>query len=114
MQEIKRGQVWYADLSPVVGSEQGGFRPVVIIQNNVGNRYAPTTIIAIITSRNTKAKLPTHYWLDKGQGGLKCDSMVELEQIRTIDKSRLKQFMGVLNEKDMEQINQKIKISLAV
>ena len=114
MQEIKRGQVWYADLSPVVGSEQGGFRPVLMLQNDVGNKYAPTVIVAIITSRNTKAKIPTHYWLDKGQGGLVCDSMVELEQIRTLDKKRLKQFMGTVDQKQMKEIDKKIKISLAL
>ena len=114
MKEIKRGQVWYADLSPIVGSEQGGYRPVLILQNDVGNKYSPTVIGAIITSRNTKAKIPTHYWLDKGQGGLVCDSMVELEQIRTLDKKRLKQFMGTVDQKQMSGIDKKIKISLAL
>ena len=112
--EIKRGQIWYADLSPVVGSEQGGYRPILIIQNDVGNRYSPTVIAAVITSRNTKAKIPTHYWLDKGQGGLYCDSMVELEQIRTLDKKRLKQFMGTIDQEQMKEIDKKIKISLAL
>ena len=114
MKEIKRGQIWYADLSPVVGSEQGGFRPVLMLQNDIGNKYSPTVIVAIITSRNTKAKIPTHYWLDKGQGGLICDSMVELEQIRTIDKKRLKEFMGTVDQKQMNEINKKIKISLGL
>ena len=114
MKESRRGQIWYADLSPVVGSEQGGLRPVLIIQNDVGNKYSPTVIGAIITSRNTKAKIPTHYWLDKGQGGLVCDSMVELEQIRTLDKKRLKQFMGTVDQKQMKEIDKKIKISLAL
>ena len=114
MKEIKRGQIWYCDLSPVVGSEQGGLRPCLVIQNNIGNKYSPTTIIAIITSRNTKAKLPTQHWINKGQCGLVCDSMVECEQIRTIDKTRLKKFMGTIGEKDQEEINKKIKISLAV
>ena len=114
MKEIKRGQIWYADLSPVVGSEQGGLRPCLVIQNDIGNKYSPTTIIAIITSRYTKAKLPTQHWINKGQGGLVCDSMVECEQIRTIDKTRLKEFMGTIGEKDQEEINKKIKISLAV
>ena len=113
-QKIKRGQIWYADLSPVVGSEQGGFRPVLMLQNDIGNKYAPTVIVAIITSRNTKAKIPTHYWLDKGQGGLVCDSMVELEQIRTLDKKRLKQFMGTIDQEQMKEIDKKIKISLAL
>ena len=114
MKEIKRGQIWYADLSPVVGSEQGGYRPVLILQNDIGNKYSPTVIGAIITSRNTKAKIPTHYWLDKGQGGLVCDSMVELEQIRTLDKKRLKQFMGTIDQEQMKEIDKKIKISLAL
>ena len=114
MKEIKRGQIWYADLSPVVGSEQGGHRPVLMLQNDIGNKYAPTVIVAIITSRNTKAKIPTHYWLDKGQGGLLCDSMVELEQIRTLDKKRLKQFMGTVDQEQMKEIDKKIKISLAL
>ena len=114
MKDIKRGQIYYADLSPVIGSEQGGLRPVLIIQNDIGNRYSPTTIIAIITSRHTKAKLPTQYWLDKGKGGLACDSMVECEQIRTIDKKRLKQLMGTIGEQDQKEIDKKIRISLSV
>ena len=114
MKEIKRGQIWYCDLSPVVGSEQGGYRPVLIIQNDVGNRYSPTTIGAIITSRHTKAKLPTQLWLDKGQGGLACDSMVECEQIRTIDKKRLKELMGTVDLEVMVEISKKLKISLAI
>ena len=114
MKEIKRGQIWYADLSPVVGSEQGGLRPCLVIQNNIGNKYSPTTIIAIITSRNTKAKLPTQHWINKGQGGLVCDSMVECEQIRTIDKTRLQDFIGEVDKNEMSWLNEKIKISLAV
>ena len=113
MKEIKRGQIWYADLSSVVGSEQGGYRPVLIIQNDIGNKYSPTTIIAIITSRNTKAKLPTHYWLNK-RYGLKIDSMVELEQIRTIDKKRLQNFIGQVDNVEMSWLDEKIKISLAI
>ena len=114
MKEIKRGQIWYADLDPKIGSEQGGIRPVLILQNDVGNKYSPTTIIAIITSRNTKAKLPTHYWLGRGCG-LSKPSMVELEQIRTIDKSRLKKFIGIVGaETDMPMIEKKIKISLGL
>ena len=114
MREIKRGQIYYADLSPVVGSEQGGYRPILIIQNDIGNKYSPTTIGAIITSRNTKAKLPTHYWLDKGEGGLAYDSMIELEQIRTIDKSRLEEYLGQVSNLEMAEIDKKIKISLGV
>ena len=112
---IKKGQIYYADFSPVVGSEQGGYRPCLIIQNDVGNRYSPTTIIAIITSRNTKAKLPTHYWIkNKEQCGLKCDSMVECEQLRTIDKSRLKNLMGELPKDEMKIVDEKLKISLQI
>lgn len=116
MADIKRGQIYYADLSPVIGSEQGGNRPVLILQNDVGNRHSPTTIAAIITSRHTKSKLPTHYWIsDEGQtSGLKCESMVELEQIRTIDKKRLKKCIGYLDPQEMKAINQKIRISLDV
>ena len=114
MKEIKRGQIWYADLSPVVGSEQGGLRPCLVIQNNIGNKYSPTTIIAIITSRYTKAKLPTHYWLDKGEGGLACDSMIELEQVRTIDKKRLKDVMGEINPKHWANIEKCLKISFGM
>lgn len=113
MKEIKKGQIYYCDFSPVVGSEQGGYRPCLIIQNDVGNRYSPTTIVAIITSRNTKAKLPTHHWLNK-RYGLKIDSMVELEQIRTIDKKRLKNFIGEVDENEMSWIDERIKTSLAI
>lgn len=109
--EIKRGQIYYADLSPVVGSEQGGMRPVLIIQNDIGNRYSPTVIAAIITSRKTKAKLPTHCWLNEGEGGLLYESMVELEQVRTLDKKRLKELMGQLSNERMTDIDKCLKIS---
>ena len=111
--EIKRGQVWYADLSPVVGSEQGGLRPVLIVQNNVGNAHAPTTIVAVITSRKTKAKIPTHVWLSV-TCGLKVDSMVELEQIRTIDKTRLRSYVGEIQQREQNSIDQALKISLGL
>lgn len=111
MKEIKRGQIWYADLSPVKGSEQGGCRPVLIVQNDEGNKYSPTTIAAIITSRHTKAKLPTHCWLEKGEGGLKYESMVELEQVRTIDKGRLKELMGTVSKERMKDIGKCLLIS---
>ena len=113
MEEIKRGQIWYCDLSPVVGSEQGGYRPVLIIQNDIGNKYSPTTIVAIITSRNTKAKLPTHHWISC-DCGLKYDSMVELEQIRTIDKKRLKSYVGELVYGEITAVDRKLKISLGI
>jgi mRNA interferase MazF len=111
--EIKRGQVWYADLSPVVGSEQGGLRPVLIIQNDMGNAHAPTTIVAVITSRQTKAKLPTHIWLSV-TCGLKVNSMVELEQIRTIDKSRLRSYIGDIQQGEQNLIDQALKISVGL
>ena len=111
--EIKKGQIYYADLSPVVGSEQGGYRPVVVIQNNIGNKYSPTTIVAVITTRATKAKLPTHYWLEEGSG-LPKNSMVELEQIRTIDKSRLKEYVGAISYADETNIKKCLKISLGI
>jgi mRNA interferase MazF len=112
MENIKRGQIYYADLSPVIGSEQGGVRPVLIIQNDIGNRYSPTVIAAIVTSRKTKANIPTHCWLNKGEGGLVCESMVELEQVRTIDKKRLKQLMGQLSNERMVEVDKCLKISL--
>ena len=113
MKEIKRGQIYYADLSPVVGSEQGGIRPVLIVQNDKGNKYAPTVIVAIITSRNTKAKLPTHIWLSVTDG-FKINSMVELEQLRTIDKSRLEDYIGEVQEGEQRLIDEALKISLAL
>ena len=112
MKDIKRGQIYYADLSPVIGSEQGGVRPVLIIQNDIGNRYSPTVIAAIVTSRKTKANIPTHCWLNKGEGGLVCESMVELEQVRTIDKKRLKELMGQLSNERMVEVDKCLKISL--
>ena len=101
---VKRGDMFYADLSPVVGSEQGGVRPVLIIQNNVGNKYSPTVIAAAITSQTNKNKLPTHIELGENTSGLKNNSVVLTEQIRTIDKSRLKEKIGHID--DMEIINQ--------
>ena len=111
--DIKRGQIYYADLSPIVGSEQGGHRPVLIIQNDMGNRYAPTVIAAIITTRKTKANLPTHIWLN-AECGLPRESMVECEQVRTLDKRRLKEFMGQVSEEVMEEIDKGLKISFAL
>lgn len=114
MERIKRGQIWYADLSPVKGSEQGGVRPVLIIQNDKGNQYAPTTIIAPITSRHTKSKIPTHIWLSIATSGLSVNSMVELEQVRVIDKVRLIQYMGYIQEGEQRLVDEAIKISLGV
>lgn len=113
--EIKKGQIYYADLSPVVGSEQGGYRPVLIIQNDIGNKHSPTTIVAIITTRATKAKLPTHIWLPlTSYVGLKYESMVELEQIRTIDKSRLKEYVGTIDHQTQSAVDVALKISLGI
>ncbi len=98
---VRRGEIYYADLSPVVGSEQGGIRPVLIVQNDVGNRHSPTVIAAAITSRREKAKLPTHIDVQAATCGLTKDSIVLLEQIRTLDKRRLKDRMGELDEPSM-------------
>lgn len=110
---IKKGEIYYADLSPVVGSEQGGVRPVLIIQNDVGNNHSPTTIVACITTKPTKAKMPTHVWLNEGSG-LPKESMVMLEQIRTIDKSRLKNRVGKVCRADEFRIERALKISLGI
>ena len=111
---IKRGDIYYADLSPVVGSEQGGIRPVLIVQNDVGNKYSPTVIAAAITSQRDKTKLPTHIQVDADNSGLAKDSIVLLEQIRTIDKQRLKEKMGNLDENDMNRVNQALSVSLGI
>ncbi len=109
--EIKRGDMFYADLSPVIGSEQGGVRPVLIIQNNVGNKYSPTVIAAAITSQTGKTNLPTHIKIDSASCGLKNDSVVLTEQVRTIDKSRLRERIGHIES--LEVIN-KINNALGV
>ena len=111
---VKRGEIYYADLSPVVGSEQGGVRPVLIVQNDVGNRHSPTVIAAAITSRREKAKLPTHIELDCKSCGLSRDSIVLLEQIRTIDKRRLREKMGSLDAGAMSQVNKALSISFGL
>jgi mRNA interferase MazF len=111
---IKRGDIYYADLSPVVGSEQGGIRPVLIVQNDVGNKFSPTVIAAAITSQREKSKLPTHIELKSRECGLSRDSVVLLEQIRTIDKKRLKEKMGRLDEEAMSQINQALSVSFGL
>lgn len=108
---VKRGEVYYADLSPVIGSEQGGVRPVLIVQNNIGNKFSPTVIAAAITSQINKAKLPTHIELSFATG-LPKDSVVLLEQIRTIDKSRLQERIGELPEDTMRRVNNALMISL--
>ena len=110
---IKRGEIYYADLSPVKGSEQGGMRPCLIIQNDVGNKFSPCTIVAIITTRATKAKLPTQLWLPTSCG-LPRNSMVECEQIRTIDKHRLGAKCGEVDPATMQKINECLKISVGI
>ncbi len=111
---VKRGDIYYADLSPVVGSEQGGMRPVLIIQNDIGNRYSPTVIAAAITSRMSKTKLPTHIDIYAARAGLSRDSVVLLEQIRTLDKRRLGEKMGHLDDAMMDQINTAIAVSFGL
>ncbi len=111
---VRRGDIYYADLSPVVGSEQGGLRPVLIVQNDVGNRYSPTVIAAAITSRTSKSKLPTHIEVFADRCGLAKDSVILLEQIRTIDKTRLKEKMGHLDETVMNRVNNAITVSFGL
>ena len=109
---FKRGEIYFADLSPVVGSEQGGTRPVLIIQNDVGNKFSPTVIVSAITSQLGKAKLPTHIELPAGDSKLPKNSVVLLEQIRTLDKRRLKEKVTTLDERKMKEVNRAILISL--
>ncbi|MCI6927860.1 MAG: type II toxin-antitoxin system PemK/MazF family toxin [Ruminococcus sp.] len=111
---IKRGDIYYADLSPVVGSEQGGMRPVLIVQNDIGNKYSPTVIAAAITSQRFKTQLPTHIQVDAQDCGLSKDSIVLLEQVRTLDKQRLKERMGNLGERDMIRVNRALSVSLGI
>ena len=109
---VKRGDIYFADLSPVVGSEQGGIRPVLVIQNDVGNKYSPTVIVSAITSQLSKAKLPTHIELSSAEYNLPKNSVVLLEQIRTLDKRRLKEKITVIDEAKMKEINKALLISL--
>jgi len=111
---IRRGDVFYADLNPVVGSEQGGIRPVLVIQNDVGNKYSPTVIIAAITSQIDKAKLPTHVELPREDYGLEKDSVLLLEQLRTIDKRRLKEKITFLDQEIMAKVDEALRISLGL
>ena len=111
---VKRGEIYYADLSPVVGSEQGGIRPVLIVQNDVGNKYSPTVIAAAITSRTTKNALPTHIFVNASTCGLTRDSIVLLEQMRTLDKRRLRERMGALDAPSMLEIDRAISVSLGL
>ena len=111
---IKRGDIFYADLSPVIGSEQGGLRPILILQNDIGNKYSPTVIAAAITSKLNKSKLPTHIELSSLEYGLEKDSVILLEQIRTLDKSRLKEKISSLSYMKMQEVNKAMLISLGV
>jgi len=111
---VKRGDIFYADLSPVIGSEQGGIRPVLVIQNDIGNKYSPTIIIAAITSQINKAKLPTHIEISAPDYGLPKDSVVLLEQVRTIDKKRLREKIGKFSDEMMKEVDECLKISLGL
>ena len=112
--EVHRGEVFYADLSPVVGSEQGGIRPVLIVQNDIGNRHSPTVIAAAITSKLDKTKLPTHISLRAADCGLTRDSIVLLEQIRTLDKHRLRERAGQITPEDQRRVDQALDVSLGL
>ena len=109
---VHRGDIYYADLSPVVGSEQGGIRPVLIVQNDIGNKYSPTVIVCAVTSKLTKAKLPTHVEFSQGECGLNKDSVALMEQLRTLDKRRLKSKIGQIDKDKSKQIDKALLISL--
>jgi len=111
---VKRGDIYYAELNPVVGSEQGGTRPVLVVQNDIGNQYSPTTIVLAITSHISKGKLPTHIEVRADRTGLERDSVILGEQIRTIDKTRLKKKIGSLDEDDLQRVNLALEISLGL
>ena len=112
--DVWRGDIYYADLDPTVGSEQGGVRPVLILQNNVGNRHSPTVIVAAITSRTGKPRLPTHVPVGCVVSGLYRDSVVLLEQLRTVDRTRLREFLGTLEQADMEAIDTALEVSVGL
>ncbi|MBS7037357.1 MAG: type II toxin-antitoxin system PemK/MazF family toxin [Ligilactobacillus ruminis] len=115
--DVRRGDIFYADLSPVVGSEQGGLRPVVVIQNNIGNRFSPTVIVAAITSKISKPKMPTHVAVkasEPGKRGLEKDSVILLEQLRTIDKQRLRDKICCLSKKNLDDVDHALQISVGL
>ena len=112
--KIRRGDLFYADLSPVVGSEQGGMRPVLVIQNNIGNHYSPTVIIAAITAKISKPKMPTHVGSKGGEQGVGRNSVILMEQIRTIDKQRLHDKIGRLDDQKMKQVDEALKVSIGL
>ena len=111
---IRRGDIYYADLRPVVGSEQGGIRPVVILQNNTGNQFSPTTIAAAITSRDEKHQIPTHIWIGSRPYGLRQESMILLEQVRTLDRKRLRDYIGCLDKETMQAVDRGLTVSLGM
>ncbi|MDD6063101.1 MAG: type II toxin-antitoxin system PemK/MazF family toxin [Acutalibacteraceae bacterium] len=111
---VRRGDIFYADLSPVVGSEQGGIRPVLIVQNDIGNKFSPTVIAAAITSQRFKTNLPTHIRVNADGSGLAKDSIILLEQVRTLDKQRLKEKMGNLPDADMTRVDRALSVSLGI
>jgi len=111
---VKKGDIYFADLSPVIGSEQGGIRPVLVVQNDVGNKYSPTIIVAAVTSQLNKAKLPTHVEIDAKDNGLSKKSVVLLEQLRTIDKKRLKERIGAIDEELLPNVNEALTVSLGI
>ena len=112
--KVRRGEIYYADLRPVTGSEQGGIRPVVILQNDTGNRFSPTTIAAAITSRDEKHQLPTHIWIGSRFYGLRQDSMILLEQVRTLDRRRLRDYIGCLDKETMQAVDRGLTVSLGM
>ncbi|MFV0516872.1 MAG: type II toxin-antitoxin system PemK/MazF family toxin [Aminipila sp.] len=111
---VKKGDIYFADLSPVIGSEQGGIRPVLVVQNDVGNKYSPTIIVAAVTSQLNKAKLPTHVEIEAKDNGLSKKSVVLLEQLRTIDKKRLKERIGTIDESLLPNVNEALTVSLGI
>ncbi len=111
---IKKGDLYFADLSPVMGSEQGGIRPVLVVQNDVGNKFSPTIIVAAITSKKNKADLPTHVAIDAGGNGLSKNSIVLLEQLRTIDKKRLKERIGTIDKTRLPEVDEALSVSLGI
>ena len=113
-QKVKRGDIFYAELSPVIGSEQGGIRPVLIVQNDIGNQYSPTTIVVAITSQISKAKLPTHVEVSAKESKLNRDSVALTEQVRTIDKKRLKEKVSTIGAETMKKVNEALKISFGL
>lgn len=111
---VKRGDIFYADLSPVIGSEQGGVRPVLVVQNDIGNKFSPTVIVAAVTSQINKAKLPTHIEISANEFGLSKDSVILAEQVRTVDKKRLREKIGTLDERQMARVDEALSVSFGI